>query len=104
MKQFILIIALFAATNATAQTVAPSNASSIKVIQKSGKVANENPLLVLDGVVLNTPTDEAFQAQLKAIDPNSIEKMDVLKGEAAQKSIYSDKAANGIILITTKKK
>jgi TonB-dependent starch-binding outer membrane protein SusC len=107
MKQFSLFIALFISLNGHAQNPAPvaqplESTATVKIMSKSGKEIQ--PLLVLDGVVLNTPTEEAFQKQIKAIDPNSIEKMDVLKGEAATKSLYGEKGANGVILITTKKK
>jgi TonB-dependent SusC/RagA subfamily outer membrane receptor len=108
MKQFSLFIALFISLNGQAQnavTTAPQpleSSASVKIMSKSGKEIQ--PLLILDGVVLHTPTEEAFQKQIKAIDPNSIEKIDVLKGEAATKSLYGEKGANGVILITTKKK
>ena len=97
MKKLMLLILLFISVNSYAQ-------SEIKVLRNAAESKKTQPLLVVDGTVLNTPTQEEFDTQLKAIDPNSIEKIDVLKGESATKSIYGDKAINGVILITTKKK
>lgn len=54
--------------------------------------ANE-PLYVVDGVPVN--------ATLSAINPNDIEKIDVLK-DASSTAIYGSRGANGVILITTK--
>jgi TonB-dependent SusC/RagA subfamily outer membrane receptor len=105
MKKLMLFVLLFVSVNCFAQsTAAEGERQAIKIINKSGKDKDAQPLLVLDGVVLNTPTEAEFQKQIKAIDPNSIEKIDVLKGESATKTIYGEKALNGVILITTKKK
>jgi TonB-dependent starch-binding outer membrane protein SusC len=106
MKKSMLFILLFVSANCFAQSTSAGTERqpSIKVIHKSTKDKTAQPLIVLDGVVLNTPTEEEFQKQMNAIDPNSIEKIDVLKGEAATKTIHGEKAVNGIILITTKKK
>lgn len=53
------------------------------------------PLYVIDG---NLQSEEG----LSSIDPKSIEKIDVLKGEAAIK-LYGDKGKNGVVMITLKK-
>ncbi len=63
------------------------------VVKTSDKDAK--PLYVIDG---NLQSDEG----LSSIDPKSIEKIDVLKGEAAIK-LYGDKGKNGVVLITLKK-
>ncbi len=52
-----------------------------------------NPLYVIDGVI--TPN-------AAALNPNDIENIEVLK-DAASASIYGSRAANGVILITTKR-
>jgi len=52
-----------------------------------------NPLYVIDGVI--TPN-------ASAVNPNDIESVEVLK-DAASASIYGSRAANGVILITTKR-
>lgn len=52
------------------------------------------PLIVLDGVI--------FPGEMTDINPNDIEQIDVLK-DASSAAVYGAKAANGVVLITTKK-
>lgn len=52
------------------------------------------PLIVLDGVI--------YPGQMTDINPNDIEQIDVLK-DASSTAVYGAKAANGVVLITTKK-
>lgn len=63
-------------------------------IRGYGTVGDNDPLYVIDGV----PT----KANLNLINPNDIESMQVLK-DAAATSIYGARAANGVVIITTKK-
>jgi TonB-linked SusC/RagA family outer membrane protein len=62
-------------------------------IQGVGTLGNANPLIVVDGI----KTDDFTQ-----IDPNDIESISVLK-DAASCAIYGIDAANGVILVTTKR-
>ena len=68
--------------------------------------ANAQPLFVVDGVVWNSFYDEVsinggyYSNALDAIDVNDIESITVLKDGT---SIYGSKAANGVILIKTKR-
>lgn len=57
-----------------------------------GTLNNSNPLVLVDGVVMS----------LDHIDVSSIESISVLK-DAASSAIYGSRAANGVILITTKR-
>ena len=57
----------------------------------------EKALVVIDGVVQKAGYD------LKKVDPNAIQSINVLKGEKATKA-YGDKGANGVVEITIKKK
>jgi len=85
----------------------------LQIIQQSGEPGNEklkiairgqgtfssagsNPLVVIDGVAYPTWTS------LNNLDPDNIESIDILK-DAASASIYGARAANGVILVTTKK-
>ena len=61
-------------------------------IRGTGTIGNSDPLVLIDGV----PGD------MNGIDPKDIESMSVLK-DAAAASIYGSRAANGVILITTKR-
>ena len=62
--------------------------------------ASNEPLYVVDGVPLNS--DELSGNQLADINFNDIETFDILK-DAAAATIYGSRAANGVVLITTKK-
>lgn len=62
-----------------------------------------NPLYVIDGVPAYTFTSEKTGLNTIAeIDPKDIESIEVLK-DASAASIYGSRAANGVILITTKR-
>ena len=54
-----------------------------------------NPLVIMDGTVID-------HEKLKTIDPQTIERMEVLKDQPAIEK-YGEKAKNGVIIITTKK-
>jgi len=57
--------------------------------------SNDKPLIIIDGIVSDNQ-------KIEDIDPDSIESMNVLKGEKATEK-YGDKAKDGVIEITTKK-
>ena len=61
-------------------------------IRGVGTTGNSQPLYVIDGVA---------GGSLDGINPNDIESIDVLK-DAASAAIYGSRAANGVILVTTK--
>ena len=71
----------------------PSGASTVR-IRGTGTLNNNDPLYIIDGV----PTKGGMH-ELNAAD---IESMQILK-DAASASIYGSRAANGVIIITTKK-
>jgi TonB-linked SusC/RagA family outer membrane protein len=89
---------------------APGDETYIR-IRGNGSLFGENrPLYVIDGVPMNnipagvSPTGGDGQriTATNDINPNDIESIDVLK-DAAATAIYGSRAANGVILITTKK-
>ncbi|MFI2742779.1 TonB-dependent receptor [Zhouia sp. PK063] len=61
-------------------------------IRGQGTLNDNSPLVLVDGV----------EYTLSAINPNDIESISVLK-DAASAAIYGNRAANGVILVTTKK-
>ncbi|WP_369766031.1 SusC/RagA family TonB-linked outer membrane protein [Flavobacterium sp. WC2429] len=63
-------------------------------IRGVGTAGNSSPLYVVDGVVVDNG--------IGYLDPSSIERVDILK-DASAASIYGARAANGVILVTTKK-
>jgi TonB-linked SusC/RagA family outer membrane protein len=92
----------------------PGGGVSLRVRGISSINAND-PLIVIDGVVFtsNTKSSSGYaglggsdgqtgNSFLATLNPNDIESIDVLKDASAQ-AIYGSQAANGVILITTKK-
>jgi TonB-linked SusC/RagA family outer membrane protein len=67
---------------------------SITVRGRSTISGNQSPLIILDGIV--------YYGNLSNINPNDIKSLDILK-DASSKAIYGAQAANGVILITTKR-
>ena len=67
--------------------------------------ASSQPLYVIDGVAIaNNDVTSGLKSQsvLASINPDDIESMTILK-DAAAASLYGSRAANGVIIITTKK-
>ena len=77
------------------QSGTPGAEAVIRVRGGSSLVANNDPLLVVDGLPLDG-------VSLSTINPNDIESFSILK-DAASTSIYGSRGSNGVILITTKK-
>ena len=71
----------------------PSGSFTVR-IRGTGTLNNNDPLYIIDGV----PT----KAGMHELNGNDIESIQVLK-DAASASIYGSRAANGVIIITTKK-
>ena len=86
----------------------------LRVRGTSTLVGNREPLWVLDGFVLTDPvnvsTDQLNDPDyinyvgnaISGINPEDIEKIDVLK-DAAATALYGTRASNGVIVVTTKK-
>ncbi len=70
---------------------APGSNGTIRV-RGIGTLNNSNPLVLIDGV----------EGDMNSIDPNMIATINVLK-DAASSAIYGSRAANGVILVTTKR-
>ena len=76
----------------------------------SSVAGNNQPLIVIDGVPMQQTSNatsgertnnQRYGGGISEIDPNNIEEMSVLKGPNAA-ALYGSRAANGVILITTK--
>ncbi len=70
----------------------PGESNSTIRVRGIGTIGNANPLILIDGV----------EGDIATINPEDIESVSVLK-DAASASIYGSRAANGVLLITTKK-
>ena len=79
--------------NVISPTGQPGENPTIRIRGVSSVNASADPLIVLDGVV--------FNGNLNAISPGEIESMSVLK-DASASALYGSRAANGVLLITTK--
>ena len=78
---------------------APGGAAGTSIrIRGITSAGNNNPLYVVDGF----PLPDGGDNQLNAISPNDIETIDILK-DASATAIYGVRAANGVVIITTKR-
>lgn len=86
----------------------PGSAGSVQIRGVGSISAGTSPLYVIDGVVMSSSTAGDLQVGYKSmgvlnsINPEDIESMTVLK-DAAAASLYGSRAANGVIIITTKR-
>lgn len=81
---------------------APGAGSTIRIRGGTSLNASNDPLIVIDGVPLDNGDISGSQNPLGLINPNDIENITVLK-DASAAAIYGSRAANGVIIITTKK-
>ena len=88
----------------------PGSSKSVIVRGISSLGSTNQPLYVIDGVPLNNSTVSTdrdlnrgydFGNGASAVNPDDVESMTILKGAAAT-ALYGSRAANGVILITTK--
>ncbi len=101
-----------AGVNATGMASGPGGSSRV-IIRGNGSLSGNNqPLYVINGMPMSNNHREQAQGEgatildrgdgIAAINPDDIETIDVLKGGPAA-ALYGSQAANGVILITTKK-
>ena len=93
-----------AGVQVTSQSGQPGGAINVRVRGVGSINAGNDPLYIVDGVQVKTGaiSGQASTNTLASINPNDIETIEVLK-DAAASSIYGAAAANGVVLITTKK-
>lgn len=114
-----------AAANTTLSSAIQGKVSGVEVKQSSGMpgassqitirgarsfTGNNTPLYIVDGTPISSTADVStgssvtgadFASRSLDLDPNDIESINVLKGQAAS-ALYGMRASNGVILITTK--
>ena len=88
---------------------APGGGIAIRVRGNSSLNSGNSPLYVIDGVPIESNSQSTLNGSeshglnpLSAINPNDIESIEILK-DAASTAIYGSRAANGVVLITTKR-
>ena len=92
----------------------PSGGISIRMRGTSTIKGSSEPLYVIDGVIVSNATTNVTNLNVAAgasaelgtnrladINPNDIEKIDIIPGASAA-AIYGSRASNGVVLITTK--
>jgi TonB-linked SusC/RagA family outer membrane protein len=111
----------FNGANISANSGAPGGGISIKLRGITSLVANSQPLFIVDGVYydnssivpgLNLVSKAAGQGsttfqdnqsnRIADLDPDDIERIEILKGASAA-AIYGSRAAAGVVLVTTKR-
>ncbi len=97
-----LIAGKVAGVQITPNSGMPGSGSRIRIRGGTSLNASNDPLIVVDGVPLDNGGISGAASPLSMINPNDIESMTVLK-DASAAAIYGNRAANGVILITTKK-
>lgn len=80
----------------------PDAAPNIRIRGGASISANNNPLIVIDGIPVDNVNPAGVGNPLSLINPNDIESFTVLK-DASATAIYGSRASNGVIIITTKK-
>ena len=96
-----------AGVSVTSSTGQPGSTSSIRIRGTSSINASNSPLWVVDGIpvltgdIASSSVGDAQSSLMTSLNPNDIESITVLK-DAAAAAVYGSRAANGVILVTTK--
>lgn len=80
----------------------PGGRTNIRIRGFSSINSSNNPLYVVDGVMLPMGNQDQASNAIDYINPNDIASVEILK-DASSTAIYGSRGANGVILITTKK-
>jgi TonB-dependent starch-binding outer membrane protein SusC len=94
----------------TSNTGNPGGGVSIRLRGTSSIVAGAEPLYIVDGVVIDNNGDQQINFgyrsnpsnRLADLDPDDIERVEILKGAAAA-ALYGSRANNGVVQIFTKR-
>ena len=81
---------------------APGSGNQIRIRGGSSLSASNDPLIVIDGLPVTNDSNVGATSILASLNPNDIESFNVLK-DASASAIYGARAANGVIIITTKR-
>ncbi len=109
-----MLVGKVAGVSVLNSTSTPGAAPKIRIRGSSSIIGNREPVWVVDGVVLENPVPISATElnsldrinlvgnAISSLNPEDIDRIDVLK-DASATAIYGVKAANGVIVITTKK-
>jgi len=96
--------------NITSSSGAPGSSTRITIRGSSSLLGNNQPLFVVNGIPFDNSSNSLFSglgdgsaygSRIGDLDPNNIESINVLKGAAAA-ALYGSRAANGVVIVTTK--
>ena len=79
----------------------PGGSSSIRIRGINSLNASNEPIFVIDGVIIDGSTGSGSDNALASINPSDIVSMDVLK-DASATAIYGSRGANGVVMVTTR--
>lgn len=79
----------------------PGGNVSVRIRGTNSINGNSEPLYIVDGIQISNSGGINDVSPLSTINPNDIESVEVLK-DASASAIYGARAANGVVLITTK--
>ncbi|GIZ16219.1 SusC/RagA family TonB-linked outer membrane protein [Capnocytophaga catalasegens] len=91
-----------AGVSMTSNGGAPGEGQIIRVRGNGSLSLSSNPLIVIDGIPMNDGGVGGSRSIFNLVNPDDIESMTVLK-DASSTAIFGSRAANGVIMITTKK-
>lgn len=80
----------------------PEGGANIQIRGGASLSASNEPLIVIDGVPMDTKGTLGSSNPMSLVNPENIESMTILK-DASATAIYGSRASNGVIIITTKK-
>lgn len=81
---------------------APGGNISVRIRGTNSITGTSEPLYIIDGIQISNSGGIRDVSPLSTINPNDIESVEVLK-DASASAIYGARAANGVVLITTKR-
>ncbi|MCE7043857.1 SusC/RagA family TonB-linked outer membrane protein [Dyadobacter sp. CY312] len=88
--------------NVSSNSGRPGGRANIRIRGASSISVSNNPLYVIDGVILNAVELANGSTPIDYLNPNDIASIEVLK-DASSTAIYGARGANGVILVTTKR-
>ncbi|AEI47311.1 TonB-dependent receptor [Runella slithyformis] len=88
--------------NVSVNSGRPGGRANIRIRGNTSVSVANNPLYVIDGVILNATDLANGSTPIDYINPNDIASIEVLK-DASATAIYGARGANGVILVTTKR-
>ncbi len=97
-----LILGKVSGVQITSNSGMPGSGSRIRIRGGTSLNASNDPLIVIDGVPVDNNGISGAGNALSLINPGDIENITILK-DASAAAIYGSRAANGVIIVTTKR-